>query len=371
LDRSRGKLLEAMLVVTAVGCLTGGFFFHKWLRRRIAHILTGEQRRALIPPGECISPGAKAVAASADVELRSHMHRLKDGTQLFSYILKPKNKAPTHAVVFLHGYSSNSDLYVENLAEFARAGAMVLMPDLPSHGRSDGLLAYIDDWWAFMEKIWEHTEILVSQECKSLPLFVAGNSLGGGLAICMALQRPTYFRGVVLKGPMLTVSEEVKPPWIVQMVFKHLVARLLPTWPITPVKSLADFDFRVPGQGPVYEKVNPFSMKGTSPFLASGREMGFTFTDWLDDHLKEVRTPFIVLHGKADKITDPATSQRLYDEAKATDKTLKLYDGVYHCELICCTPGGAEFTGLTWLPEQVSATQACTNDAIAWMAERV
>ena len=26
---------------------------------------------------------------------------------------------------------------------------------------------------------------------------------------------------------------------------------------------------------------------------------------------------------------------------------------VYHCELICCTPGGAAFTGLTWLPEQV------------------
>ncbi|CAE7565302.1 CSE [Symbiodinium natans] len=288
--------------------------------------------------------------------------------------MKPKNKTPTHAV-FLHGYSSNADLYIENMAEFARNGAVVLMPDLPGHGRSDGLLAYVPDWWAFIDQIWEHVELVVSEECvldgKSLPIFVSGNSLGGGLAICLALQRPTYFRGAILQGPMLTVSDEVKPPWIVQMIFKHFIARLLPTWPLTPVKSLADFDFRVPTHGPVYEEANPFSMKRTSPFLASGRELGFTFPDWLDEKLKEVRTPFIVQHGKADKITEPATSQRLYDEAVATDKTLKLYDGVYHCELICCTPGGAEFTGLTWLPEQVAATQACTKDAVAWVAERV
>ncbi|CAE7684804.1 CSE [Symbiodinium pilosum] len=353
------KCFPAMFVLTAAGGLAGGFLFHKWLLR----------------PEECISPGAKAVAASSDVELKAAMHSLKDGSQRFSYTLKPKNKAPTHAIVFVHGYTSNSDLYVEIMAEYARAGAVVLMPDLPGHGRSDGLLAYITDWWSFMDQLWEHTEILMSKEGmvdgKSLPTFVAGNSLGGGMAACMVLQRPTYFRGAILQGPMLTVSDEVKPPWIVQMIFKHVVARLLPNWPLSPIKSLANFDFRVPTMGPVYEEVNPFSMKGTLPFLASGREMGFTFIDWLEDHLKEVRTPFLVQHGKSDKITDPASSQRLYDEAAATDKTLRLYDGVYHCELICCTPGGAAFTGLTWLPEQVSATEQCIQDAKAWMAARV
>ena len=63
---------------------------------------------------------------------------------------------------------------------------------------------------------------------------------------------------------MLTVSDEVKPPWIVQMIFKHVVARLrldcmatvtlgegdllslsdvnctrLPNWPLSPIKSAA------------------------------------------------------------------------------------------------------------------------------------
>ena len=32
---------------------------------------------------------------------------------------------------------------------------------------------------------------------------------------------------VLLLCPMLTVSDEVKPPWIVQMIFKYAIARLL------------------------------------------------------------------------------------------------------------------------------------------------
>ena len=42
------------------------------------------------------------------------------------------------------------------------------------------------------------------------------------------------FAGAVLMCPMLTVSDEVKPPWIVQQFFKHVVAPLMPSWPITP-----------------------------------------------------------------------------------------------------------------------------------------
>ena len=34
------------------------------------------------------------------------------------------------------------------------------------------------------------------------------------------------FHEVLLLCPMLTVSDEVKPPWIVQMIFKYLLARL-------------------------------------------------------------------------------------------------------------------------------------------------
>ena len=36
------------------------------------------------------------------------------------------------------------------------------------------------------------------------------------------------------------------------------------------------------------------------------------------------------MHGTADRIAAPAGSQSLYDGASSTDKTLKMYDGLFH-----------------------------------------
>ena len=38
----------------------------------------------------------------------------------------------------------------------------------------------------------------------------------------------------------------------------------------------------------------------------------------------------LILHGTADKVTQPSGSQLFFDTAGSTDKTLKLYDGHAH-----------------------------------------
>jgi len=111
-------------------------------------------------------------------------------------------------------------------------------------------------------------------------------------------------------------------------------------------------------------------MQGLKPRLASAREMGFTFPDWMETRLGEVRIPFLVMHGREDKITDHKISQKLYEQAKSTDKELKLYDGAYHCELFCCLPGTAESIGTQWLPEQSKQTEECLKHMNEWFAAR-
>lgn len=44
----------------------------------------------------------------------------------------------------------------------------------------------------------------------------------------------------------------------------------------------------------------------------------------------QVSAPLLILHGAADKITDPKVSQFLYEKACSKDKTLKLYEGGFH-----------------------------------------
>lgn len=47
----------------------------------------------------------------------------------------------------------------------------------------------------------------------------------------------------------------------------------------------------------------------------------------------QVSAPLLVLHGAEDKVTDPLVSKFLYEKASSKDKTLKLYEGGYHCIL--------------------------------------
>lgn len=40
--------------------------------------------------------------------------------------------------------------------------------------------------------------------------------------------------------------------------------------------------------------------------------------------------PLLILHGKADVVTDPSISKALYEKASSRDKKLILYDDAYH-----------------------------------------
>jgi alpha-beta hydrolase superfamily lysophospholipase len=44
----------------------------------------------------------------------------------------------------------------------------------------------------------------------------------------------------------------------------------------------------------------------------------------------KITLPFIAIQGRQDKIVDPGGSQMLYDNAGSKDKTLKIYEGLYH-----------------------------------------
>jgi acylglycerol lipase len=53
-----------------------------------------------------------------------------------------------------------------------------------------------------------------------------------------------------------------------------------------------------------------------------------------DERLKKefplITVPVLILHGTDDKATKPSGSQRFYEMAGSTDKTLKLYKGGFH-----------------------------------------
>jgi alpha-beta hydrolase superfamily lysophospholipase len=46
--------------------------------------------------------------------------------------------------------------------------------------------------------------------------------------------------------------------------------------------------------------------------------------------IPEINLPILIMHGTADRLSDPEGSQMLYERLSSKDKTLKLYKGFYH-----------------------------------------
>ncbi|KAL0398617.1 UNVERIFIED_CONTAM: Caffeoylshikimate esterase [Sesamum radiatum] len=74
--------------------------------------------------------------------------------------------------------------------------------------------------------------------------------------------------------------------------------------------------------------MNPMRYQG-KPRLGTVLEL-LRVTDSVSSKLSDVSIPFIVIHGSADVVTDPAVSRELYQVAKSEDKSIKIYEGMMH-----------------------------------------
>jgi len=86
--------------------------------------------------------------------------------------------------------------------------------------------------------------------------------------------------------------------------------------------------------------------------VRTGHEI-LRISSYLLRNFKSVTVPFFVLHGTADKVTDPLASQDLYNEAASKFKDIKLYDDFLH--------------DLLFEPEREEVGQ----DIISWMEKKI
>ena len=86
--------------------------------------------------------------------------------------------------------------------------------------------------------------------------------------------------------------------------------------------------------------------------VRTGHEI-LRISSYLMRNFNSVTVPFFVLHGTADKVTDPLASQDLYDRAASKFKDIKLYDGFLH--------------DLLFEPEREEIAQ----DIINWMEKKL
>lgn len=100
---------------------------------------------------------------------------------------------------------------------------------------------------------------------------------------------------------------------------------------------------------------NPRRYSGR-PRIGTMREV-VRVTNYIQDNFDKVTVPFLTCHGTSDGVTCPTGSEMLYEKASSVDKTLKLYEGMYH-SLIQGEPDESANLVLgdmkAWIDERVS-----------------
>ncbi|GJM95655.1 hypothetical protein PR202_ga12424 [Eleusine coracana subsp. coracana] len=263
-------------------------------------------------------------------EYQEEYVRNSRGMKLFSCAWVPKGNTPPKAVVFLcHGYAVECSVMMRGTGErLASAGFAVYGLDYEGHGRSDGLRGYVPDFHALVA---DCDAFFVSKatatHSRSGRRFLLGESMGGAVAILLHRARPDFWSGAVLVAPMCKIADDMKPHPVVVNILKAMTG-IIPTWKIVPTKDVVDCAHRLQEKRDEI-RGNPYCYKG-KPRLKTALELLKVSLDIEANLLHQVTLPFLIVHGGADKVTDPSVSELMYQSAASQDKTLKLYPGMWH-----------------------------------------
>ncbi|GAU12142.1 hypothetical protein TSUD_01080 [Trifolium subterraneum] len=208
-----------------------------------------------------------------------------------------------------------------------KSGYAVYGIDYEGHGKSDGLPGLIQDFDSVIDDCFQHfSNICEKPENKKKTRYLFGESMGGAVALLLHRKNPDYWDGAILAAPMCKIAKELRPNAMMVSILSAL-SKVIPTWKIIPTADIVDIAFKEP-EVRQQVKDNKYCYKG-KPRLRTGYELHRIATD-IEQRLNEVSLPFLVLHGEEDRVTDKSVSKQLHDVASSSDKTLKLYPGMWH-----------------------------------------
>lgn len=250
------------------------------------------------------------------------------GSKLFTCRWLPRHQNVKALVFLCHGYGMECSIFMNGTGtRLAEAGYAVFGIDYEGHGRSEGRRCYIQSFHELVNDcVSFYRTVRELEEYRKLPRFLYGESMGGAVALLVHRKEPMNWNGAVLVAPMCKIAKESKTHPLIESILIKL-SSAFPTWKIVPTKNVIELAFKDPDKRQEIRQ-NPYIYQDR-PRLKTALEMLLVSMD-LEQRLDEVTLPFLVLHGEADKVTDPSISKALFNSALSFDKEMKLYPGMWH-----------------------------------------
>jgi acylglycerol lipase len=241
-------------------------------------------------------------------------------SRLFENIWQPET-ASEAVVVLVHGFTEHGGRYAHVAEALNRRRLAVYAVDLPGHGRSDGDRIWIDAFDEYLDDVEFYLNRVRSRE-PGKPMFVLGHSMGGTIAALLVIERGLDARGLVLSAPAVKLGATVFP------ILRRLASLVARFFPRLRLVHLGAGKLSRDPENVARFRADPLVFHGSIP-VRTGVEI-LEAIERIRRRAASARLPLLVLQGTGDAIIDPGGAADFCAQAGSTDKTLKLYDGLYH-----------------------------------------
>ncbi|WP_431963234.1 lysophospholipase [Nocardia sp. bgisy134] len=223
-------------------------------------------------------------------------------------------------VVLVHGIAEHSGRYGHVGKRLADAGFAVYALDHLGHGKSAGSKANIGSMAGSADNV-EGMLDIAAREQPGVPKFLVAHSMGSLITLYLATRGPIDVAGIVLSAPPLDIP--VGNP--AQRLLAPVLSRLTPNLGVLTLDS--SMISRDPAVVAAYD-ADPLVYRGKLP-ARTGTEI-LNATDTVKRRLDKLTVPLLVLHGTADVLAAPSSTDLIERGAASKDLTVIRYDGLYH-----------------------------------------
>ncbi len=254
------------------------------------------------------------------IHTEGHFEGLK-GLKLYYQGWLP-DRNPKAVLLMLHGLAEHSGRYGNVVEYFVPRDYAVYGYDQRGHGKSQGARCYVDHFQDLIADL--NTFVaMVNKFHPGLKVFIVGHSIGATVAVTYSVQYPNAVAGLILSGAVLKPGESITPLMktmarILSAISPHMGVSPLDSSTISRDKSVVD----------AYDN-DPLVYRGKIP-ARMGAEALNVMERYLSPRLGEIKPPLLIMHGGEDRLSNKEGSVFLYQGAASPDKTLKIYEGLYH-----------------------------------------
>ena len=225
-------------------------------------------------------------------------------------------------MVIAHGLGEHSGRYGNIVERLLPKGITIWALDHRGHGQSDGPKGHILSFDQYINDLQTMVELSKGGVPEGMKCILMGHSMGGLIALNFALQFPEMIDSVIVSSPVLGIKVEVP-------IIKRALGKAMSSiWPGMTLGNEVDASkishdeevVRAYENDPlVHDRV---SARWFTEFLSAMEEVHRLCS--------KLEVPTLMQVAGDDDLVDADASKTFFENLTLDDKTLYLYDGLYH-----------------------------------------